>query len=70
MNSNIPTKERVAETLLSLDGSATALAVCDKLVSLGHPRPDSQLGIQRAISDRAVLVAHDLSLYAVPSPVL
>lgn len=55
----IPSDDQVVEALAQLAGRATARALCEKLVVLGYPRPDSQIAIQRAIErDRVLLEAN------------
>lgn len=58
----IPSDDEVVAALNVLNGRATARDLCDKLVSLGHPRPDSQLAIQRAIERNRLFLDSDWML--------
>ena len=59
---NATPDDEVVEALKNLGGSATALALCNALVSKGHPRPDSQLAIQRSAERGKIAVGADWQL--------
>lgn len=58
----IPSDEQVVEALKGLKRKATAVELCEALVAAGHPRPDSQLAIQRAIERKRISVGSDWKL--------
>ena len=58
----IPSDDQVVQALRALDGRATALRLCERLVSDGHPRRDSQLAIQRAAERGFLTINSDWSL--------
>lgn len=58
----IPSDEQVVAVLVELGGSATALALCNALVTKGYPRPDSQLAIQRTAERGRIKIGTDWTL--------
>lgn len=65
MYKEIPSDDAVVAALTQLGGSGTAKALCDRLVAGGHPRPDSQLAIQRAVERGRLSIRPDWSLTVV-----
>ena len=61
----IPSDNQVVAALNALGGTATARALCEKLVDEGHPRRDSQLAIQRTVERGRITVDSDWTLRTV-----
>ena len=61
----VPTDDQVVEALAALGDGVSARKLCDALVADGHPRPDSQLAIQRATERGRVAVGQDWTLSVV-----
>lgn len=64
----IPSDDEVVDALASINRSGariTARALCDNLVSRGHPVRESQIAIQRAAERGRILVNSDWSLSAI-----
>lgn len=66
----IPSDDQVVDELKKLGGRTTALALCNALVTAGHPRPESQIAIQRAAERQRILVGPDWALSLPPVGVL
>ena len=66
MKIEIPTDDQVVAALAELGDGVTARSLCDKLVGDGHPRADSQLGIQRTVERGKIMVNDDWTLSLVP----
>ena len=62
----VPSDEQVLEALEQLGGRADALALCQALMSQGHPELQSQLAIQRTAERGKLLVERDWTLSLVP----
>jgi hypothetical protein len=60
----VPSDDEVVKALASLNGVATARALCAKLVEAGHPRLASQLAIQRAAERGRIGIRDDWQLTA------
>lgn len=58
----VPSDEQVVAALSELGGRADAIALCEKLMSQGHPELQSQLAIQRAAERRKLVVERDWTL--------
>ncbi|WP_162783772.1 hypothetical protein [Devosia naphthalenivorans] len=62
--SEVPSDDEVVGVLRKMGVGISARALCDALVQAGHPRPDSQLAIQRATERGRIVVAKDWTLTA------
>ena len=62
----VPSDDQVLAALRGLGGRADALALCERLMSEGHPELQSQLAIQRTAERGKLLVERDWTLSLVP----
>ena len=62
----VPSDDEVLAALKALGGRADALALCEQLMSEGHPELQSQLAIQRTAERGKLLVERDWTLSVVP----
>lgn len=60
--SEVPSDDEVVAVLIKIGDHTSARVLCDALVAGGHPRPDSQLAIQRAAERGRINVAKDWTL--------
>lgn len=58
----IPSDQDVIDALTECGGKATAVRLCEYLVSKKHPKKDSQLAIQRATERGKIRIMPDWSL--------